>query len=314
MRRPRRLVSLVALFLVCSLAQAQDGRVSLSSGGTVTFEVSASDLVAAQGCNGCVVVEPVPGPSVVLEVRRQNPNRIYTVDVSLDGWIPMGGPGLEARYTVTSRDGRTVFLTTGWRSVDGVPQALFSQDDTAGEVRARVEVAYRLRLSGEEAAGAYTAAVVYRIRESGSTVSHPVVVTLPTFLTLRWAGSVLPDATLRFEYGDAPSAYVQAITTGALLAPTSADFERLEVSTNHPTGYVVTVAVTAVDAPPFASDLTSQLRLTGRPVDGLRFVGEGATSGFVTLATPADFGLFVDGSESPGAFRFTLRYDGTPGP
>jgi hypothetical protein len=312
--RLRRVASLVTLLAACTLVHAQDGRVSLASGGTVTFAVSESDLVAAQACDGCVLVAPLPGPAVVLEVRRQNPNRVYTLDVAIDGWIPNGGPGLEAQYTVTSRTGRTVYVTTGWLPVDGSPQALFTQDDVGGEVRARVEVAYRLRLSGDESAGAYTTSAVYRIRESGSSVAHPVVVDLPTFLALRWAGSTGTDATLRFEYADAPSTYVQAVTTGALLPPTSADFDRLEVSTNHLTGYVVTVFVTTLDAPALATELTPQLRLTGQAADGLRFVGDAATEGFITLATPADFGLAVDGREMPGAYRFTLRYEGERGP
>ena len=175
--------------------------------------------------------------------------------------------------------------------------------------------AYRLRLNGDEAAGTFMSPVTYRIRDPTQTATHTARVNLPTFLALRWLSAPASgSATLRFEYAAAPMAYLQAVTAGAPLAPTSADFDRLEVSTNHPSGYTVTVLVTPLDAPSGAPSLVPRLMLAGATAEGRRFTSTGPTDGFVTLATPDDFGLVVDGSETPGAYRIELRYEAARNP
>jgi hypothetical protein len=304
---------LVALALVGS-AQAQVARLSPVSLGPVTFTVTDADLAAAQGCPGCVVVAQDPGPGVVFDVRRQNPNRIYVLDVALDGWAPAGGPTLEVQLTVTSVDGRTTYLQIGWTEVSEGATALFDQSQ-ANQARVRVTATYRLRLAGDASAGTFTSPVTYRIRDTTQTASHTAQVNLPTFLALRWVGAPPSgSATLSFDYAATPMAYVQAVTTPAPLAPTSADFDRLEVSTNHPSGYTVTVWATLLDAPPGAPSLVPRLTLAGAPAEGRRFTATGPTDGFVTLATPDDFGLIVDGSETPGAYRIELRYEAVRNP
>ncbi|MFN2324193.1 MAG: hypothetical protein ABR510_14730, partial [Trueperaceae bacterium] len=209
----------------------------------MTFTVTDADLAAAQGCPGCVVVEPDPGPAIVFEVRRQSKKRVYIVDVVLDGWTPTGGPTLEVRLDVTDKDGRTTYLQTAWMAITEVPSAVFNQSE-ANEPKVYVAATYRLRLSGDETAGTFTTPVTYRIRGTNETATHMARVGLPTFLALRWAGAPASSAaTLRFEYASTPMAYVQAISSGAPLSPTSADFDRLEVSTNHPSGYTVIVQI-----------------------------------------------------------------------
>ena len=122
------------------------------------------------------------------------------------------------------------------------------------------------------------------------------------------------NATLRFEYADAPAAFVQAVTSGVPLPPTSADFERLEVSTNHPSGYAVVIVAVPLEAPPGATGIASRLRLGGVPVDARVFTSSGPTNGYTTLATASDFALEVDGTEDPGVYRIELRYVATRNP
>jgi hypothetical protein len=305
---------LTALALLLGNAQAQVGRIGAVSLGPVTFTVTDADLAAAQGCPGCVVIAPDPGPGVVFDVRRQNPKQVYVLDVALDGWTPTLGPKLEVQVAVTSIDGRTTYLETGWIDIAETPTALFDQS-LANRAQVRVTASYRLRLTGDDTAGTFTTPVTYRIRDTTQTASHTARVDLPTFLALRWVGAPPSgSATLSFDYAAAPMAYVQAVTTGEPLAPTSADFDRLEVSTNHPSGYTVTVWATPLDEPPGAPGLAPQLTLAGAPAAGRRFTATGPTEGFVTLAVPGDFGLWVDGSEAPGAYRIELRYEALRNP
>lgn len=308
------LAPIVAALALLGSAQAQVGRIDPVSLVPVTFTVSDADLAAAEGCPGCLVVQPDPGPGVVFDVRRQSPRAVYVLDVSLEGWTPAGGPILEVQVTVTSVDRRTTYLETPWTALSETPIALLDQTE-ANQARVRVTASYRLRLVGEETAGTYTSQVTYRIRDTTQTAVHAARVSLPTFLALRWAGAPASGgATLRFDYATDPMAYLEAVTGGAPLAPTSADFDRLEVSTNHPGGYTVTVFVTPLDAPPGAPSLLARLTLAGAVADGRRFTSTGPTDGFVTLVTPEDFGLRVDGSEAPGAYRVELRYEATRNP
>lgn len=306
-------LALCALTLV-GAARAQVGRIDPVSSGPVTFTVTDVDLAAAQGCPGCVVVAPDPGPGVVFNVRRQSPNNLYYVDVNVDGWTPAGGPTLEIQATVTSTNGGTTYFQTDWLAVTEAPSVVFDQRQS-NKNRVRVTVAYRLRLDGGESAGTFTTPVTYRIRGTTQTATHTARVGLPTFLTLRWVGMPASgSATLHFEYASAPLVYVQAIASGNPLGPTSADFDRLEVSTNHPTGYTVTVQVVALDAPVGAPNLAPRLTLGGLAAEGRQFTANGPTDGFVTLASPADFGLRVNGGETPGAYRVELRYDALRNP
>lgn len=308
------LALVMAVLTIVGTAQAQVGRIDTVSSGPVIFTVTDDDLAAAQGCPGCVVVAPDPGPGVVFDVRRQSKKNVYVVDVTLDGWTPSGGPTLEVQVTVTSVDGRTTYLRTAWAAVTETPTALFDQSQ-ANRARVRVTASYRLRLGGDETAGTFTTPVTYQIRGTTETAVHATQVGLPTFLAIRWAGAPASgSATLRFEYAVSPMTYLEAVASGNPLAPTSADFARLEVSTNHPSGYTVTVLATPLDAPIDAASLMPRLTLAGAAADGRRFVANGPTDGFVTLAIPDDFGLVVDGGETPGAYRIELRYEAARNP
>lgn len=314
MTRGGLLASIVAMLALVGTAQAQVGRLDPIATAPVTFTVTDDDLAAAQGCPGCVVVPQDPGPGVVFDVRRQSPNRTYVLDVAFDGWTPTMGATLEVRLDVTSLGGGTTYLQTDWMAITETPSAVFDQSQ-ADHARVRVTATYRLRLNGDGAAGTFTAPVTYRVRGTTQTVTHVTRIGLPTFLALRWVGA--PEtgvATLRFEYANAPMAYVDAVASGAALGPTSADFDRLEISTNHPSGFTVTVRIAALDAPIGAPSLVPRLSLGGLAAEGRQFTSTGPTEGFVTLATPADFGLMVDGAETPGAYRIELRYEASRNP
>jgi hypothetical protein len=314
MNRGGLLALTLAMLALVGTAQAQVGRIDPVSSGPVTFTVTDDDLAAAQGCPGCVIVLPDPGPGVVFDVRRQNPNQVYYVDVALNGWTPSGAPTLEVRVDVTSTNGQTAYLQTDWMAITEIASAVFDQSE-ANQTRVRVTASYRLRLNGDEVAGTFTSPVTFRIRGTTQTTTHTTQIGLPTFLALRWVGApASASGTLRFEYANLPMTYVQAVAEGTALAPTSADFERLEVSTNHPSGYSVTVWAATLDAPLGAPNLAARLTLGGVPADARQFTSTGPTDGFVTLATPADFGLMVDGGETPGAYRVELRYEAVRNP
>ncbi len=314
MTRGGLLLLTLAVLTLVGTAHAQVGRIDAVTSGPVTFTVTDDDLAAAQGCPGCVVVAPDPGPGVVFDVRRQSPNRVYVLDVVLDGWTPMGGPTLEVRLDVTSTNGGTTYFQTDWMAVSEVPSEVFDQS-AANQSRVRVTATYRLRLNGDETAGTFTSPVTYRIRGTSETATHTASVGLPTFLVLRWVGApVSGAATLHFDYASMPMAYVQAIASGTGLLPTSADFDRLEVSTNHPSGFTVTVRIVALDAPIGAPSLAPQLTIDELAAEGRQFASTGPTDGFVTLATPSDFGLVIDGREMPGAYRVELAYEAVRNP
>jgi hypothetical protein len=137
--------ALLALAIVAAgAAFAQDGQVAFVTSGLVSFTVTPEAFAAAGACPGCAPLAPDPGTAIVLEVTRQNPNRLYTIDVLHDGWGPAADLPLEARYTVTSTNGQTVFLTTAWLPIDAAPTLVFTQAAVQRENRVRVEVTYRL--------------------------------------------------------------------------------------------------------------------------------------------------------------------------
>jgi hypothetical protein len=122
------------------------------------------------------------------------------------------------------------------------------------------------------------------------------------------------SAVVAFDYADAPGAYLQAVTSGTPLPPTSHDLARVEVATNHPGGYTVTARVEELLAPTGAPPLGGRLWLAGAPAQGRTFVGAGPTDGFVTIATGDDYGLRVDGREAPGAYLFSVTFEAVRNP
>jgi len=313
---PARIALIAFALALVGMALAQDGRVSLIEPGPVSFTVTPEALAAAGDCTNCSAIEPDPGTAVALQVIRQNPNRLYTIDVLHDGWGPNATLPLEARYTVTSANGATVFLTTPWLPLHTAPTLVFTQAAVQSENRVRVDVAYRLTLRGDEPAGTFVTRVVHRVRESGAAAAHEVRVSLPSYLTVRVVGHTGGAAAtiVAFDYADAPGAYLRAVTSGTPLTPTGGELVRVEVATNHPSGYAVTVSVapllTSADGP----SLRERLWLDDAPAHGRRFMSSGPTDGFVTLATGADYGLRVEGDEAAGDYLFAVTYEAVRNP
>ena len=314
----RWVLALASLVLggVGGLATAQDGAINDVTSGLVSFTVTADDLAAAAACPGCTYVYPDPGPQIVFEVRRQNPNRVYTIDALHAGWDPSSALQLEARYTVTNRNGTTVFLETPWLALGEAPTLVFTQAAVQRENRVRVTVAYRLALTGDEAAGAVATRMTHRVRENGSAFSHDVRSALPTTLVLRLVGTTASATsfTVAFDYGDDVGAYLAAVTSGAPLAVTATDLARAEISTNHPSGYSVTLVVEEVLVPYDGSDVRGRVLLLGTPADGRTFSSTGPTAGFVPLFGGDDYALVVRGDEPPGSYLLTVRLEATRNP
>lgn len=307
-------VGLALLGMLLGMVSAQDGRLSAVSTGLVAFTVTTEAYADAVGCMECAIT-PDPGTPIVLEVFRQNPNRIYTLEASSAGWNPAAELLLEARYTVTDRRGATVLLTTDWRPLTAA-SVVFTQESVGSDNRVRVVVEYRLFLAGSEPAALYLTSATHRIRETGSAVSHDVQVSLPAFLALRLDGTVLPGqrATVDFAYGGEPRAYLQAVGDGTPLAVTGSDLLLVEVSTNHPTGYTVRLQVTEAPEQPEGPPLRDRILIGSAPAHDRTFTSSGPTEGFVTLVSVDDFSVLVDGSEAPGAYALTVDYTAVRNP
>jgi hypothetical protein len=166
-----------------------------------------------------------------------------------------------------------------------------------------------LRVIGNELAGTFTARVTHHIRQNNTAATHDVRVTLPSSLTLRLVSRAPGPHTVSFDYSQATAAYLQAVDSGIPLSVTSSSLERLEISTNHPRGFTVTVTVSEVLAPPGEVALQDRLLLAGQRAHGRRFSSDRPTSGFKTLIAADQFGLLVDGGEAPGLHLLVVHYE-----
>ena len=307
----------LALAWLGGVATAQDGNVIDVSSGVVAFSITAENLEDAAACPGCTYVYPDAGTAIVFDVLRQNPNRFYTIDALHTGWQPAAALGLQARYTVTNQRGNVEFLVTPWLALSQVPTLVFTQANVQRENRVRVTVEYRLAITGTEPAGTYATRMAHRVRENGRAVWHDVSATIPAFLTLRLVGVAPSSAnafTIAFAYGLDARSYMTAITTGTPLEATASDLLRAEISTNHPSGYTVTLTVEEVFVPTGGAALRGRVLLGDAAADGRTFWSGETTDGFVPLFEGADYALRVTGDEPPGDYLFTVRLDAVRNP
>lgn len=237
----------------------------------------------------------------------------YTVQTSRAPWAPATPLALQARITLSGPHVATRVI--GWMPVTSVPTTLFTEDANKTDV----SVEYRLAITGREPPGTYTTTVTYTVRSEGGkgsngkgrdTVTNTISVTIPAYLTLLLDGvPVGQTASVSFDYRAANlSAYLQAVSSGTPLAFTSASFDRLEIATNDPAGYRVSVSVTEDAAPAGSSLGVSDVLLFSKPANGYAFTSGAATDGYQTLLVPSDFGIHVDGGETAGAYQFTVTY------
>ena len=295
-------VYLAFLCLLFSLTLADAQRLRFRSSGLVTFAPTTDMYLAKLGD----VIEPEPS-SPNIRMRVDNARQyLFRVDPTAR---PGGAPQLQARYVFSSRNGGSA--ATNWISLDRPLQGTVTSPDS----RTEIEVAYRVQLTGQEVAGDYTTSITYRA--NNSLVQHDVRVVVPEATALRIDSSLVTaqTATINFDYsGDQLRAYLQAIETLTPLPATDSDIRTLEVFTNNPSGYTVTVGVTLDTPSPSGSLLAEHLYIAGQPAQGRRFSNASPTYGFQPLISPDDFSLLVDGSEEPGDYLFRLTYDAKANP
>lgn len=247
--------------------------------------------------------------NVKVRVLRQG-NRAYSLSARHSGWVPGGEVGLEARYTAKGNKSGT-YAVTDWLPLSSVSETLFSGSDP----RTDVEIEYRLRVMGDERAGTYETNVTYSV--GSSSVSHRVRVVVPSATVLRVRGQGGAGAALGvfFTYdGTDALSYVRAVERGTPLPVTESSLGRVEVFTNNPKGYTVTVSAEQLDGPTDNSLTENDITLFGEPAETHVFRSTDATDGFETLTTPEDLGLVVNGDEVPGSYVFTLRYEAAANP
>ena len=305
---PRRYLVVFCLLTLLCFGAAQ--KVKFQTSGLVEISPTSQAYIDALQCGGCAFV-PTSSVSSNVKVRvlRQG-NRAYSLSARHSGWVPGGEVGLEARYTAKGNRSGT-YAETEWLPLGSVSEALFSGSDP----RTDVEVEYRLRVTGDERAGTYETTVTYSV--GASTVNHRVRVVVPsaTVLRVRGQGGSSSALSVFFTYdGTDALSYVRAVERGTPLPVTESSLGRVEVFTNSPKGYRVTVSAEQLDGPTDNSLSADDITLLGDPAAGQVFRSSDTTDGFETLVRPEDLGLIVNGDEVPGSYIFTLRYAVTTNP
>lgn len=293
----------VALLLVTggfSTVQAQ--RVQITGGVPVVFMPVAADLAASFDCAPPDCLRQIP-PAAELKILRQARRNQPLLRVSRTEWSGAGDLDLFARYLVDGN--RSPPFTTDWFEIGSGVVELFDTVDA----NSRVEIEYQIRPTAGTAAGFYQTEVLYDGGPGSLPVSHPIRVELMPMIALRIDGApVGAEATVVFDYALSPLRYLAAITSGELLPLTGGDPVRVEVFTNNPGGYRVTVALTQI---PTAEGLLfpeDSLLLAGVPASERVFEAFAPTGGFETLLDSDDYQLSVDGSENPGSYRLSLTF------
>jgi hypothetical protein len=295
----RLIITFVIVLWAFSLSYGQT--LSLSKKTSVSFNPNQQDYIEALLCQGCNSLEPfvVQG----LEISATSPQAL-SFQVRRNSFLPTGELILEARYNVF--DPQNNFLaSTDWLEVSEQPQDLFSSSTTDFSVA----VDYRLIITGEEYAGNYQTSLTYSL---GSTsLRHELSVQIPSVTLLRVGQKVASGTTsISFNYfGLNASDYVRAIKDNTPLALTGSNLKLVEIFSNHPRGYLVTLKLFAITSPG-----TLNLRLFNKPIDGQTFQSVTPTQGFQPLLSEENFSLLVDGSEEPGDYQFTLEYNAESNP
>jgi hypothetical protein len=263
---------------------------------SVAFTPSQKDYIEALLCQGCNSLEPfvVQGLELVgTEAQGLN------LQVRRNPYLPNGQIILEARYDVF--DSQDNFLeSTDWLEIGLQPQILFLSK--ASDLQ--VSINYRLVITGQELAGIYQTSLIYTL--GAATLQQDISIQIPSVTLLKIAQKVVSGTTtISFNYqGPEAVDYVRAIQNSTPLPLTGSNLEAIEVFSNHPRGYTVTLKLYALRSPG-----TLDLRLFNKPIDGQSLQGSFPTRGFQPLISEENFSLMVDGSEEPGDYQFTLEYN-----
>ncbi len=237
------------------------------------------------------------------EITATSPQGLI-FQVRRNSFLPTSDIILEARYNVF--DSQNNFLSsTDWLEISEQPQSLFSSNTSDFSVA----IDYRLVITGEEFAGNYQTSLTYSL--GSATLRHELSIKIPSVTLLRVGQKVTSGSTsISFNY-QGPSAvdYVRAIQNNTPLPLTGSNLDVVEVFSNHPRGYLVTLKLFEINSPS-----TLNLRLFNKPIDGQTFQSVFPTQSFQPLITEENFSLLVDGSEEPGDYQFTLEYDAQSNP
>jgi hypothetical protein len=304
---------IIFCFLGFSSALAQ--KVQFANSGTVLFRPTANQYAAAQG-GGYLYADPA-SPRIKLKILRQAlSNAPYSLKVSRTNWNPAADLVLEARYTITGNQSGTTIID--WFPISNTPTTLLTMTDPKVDVD--VDIDYRIKIVGSDPPRPYLITVTYTgVNKHGvtdSAVSHDIRFDAPLSVSLRIDKTVAQTvlATIYFDYSIDPMKYVNAIVNGTPLTVTSSQVNKVEVFTNNPKGYTVTLSIVLLSGPTTGSFGINKLRLQGTLINGKTFRNSSALENYQTLVLPQDFTAIVDGNETSGDYIFQITYTAVMNP
>lgn len=276
-------------FVLFCLTLGVTGWAGAQSLGTVIFQPTGQQVFQAAFTSNPSPIDPIPASdSIGFTIQAWG---WATVVVS---GLPATGFQILARYTSNSKgvvpsvtlspQQQTVFDGFVWRY-------------------ARVRVSYQLLLTGPLTPGTYNITVTYHLVGANS-VTNTIRVTIPPVVALKLDGG----KTVAFNYDTDPAAYVAA--WGSTLPPTAAGTTLRDVKVYGNGGYVVSASASPIGKPGSGMPV-SRLAIKGHALSSTPVTIVSANSGhpgLVTVATPADYALAVNGSEAAGNYRFKVLY------
>lgn len=307
--RGRVACAILALAAGFGVAQKIDCRPKKLCEQPVLFMPTESDYVDAIGG---FLRPSVPDGAMDVELKRDK-QYAFDVDMAAAPWIGPGPLGLEVRVTVSGKDEPTQVI--GWTPLDQVPLTILHSDTK----KSSLAIEYRLRVTGAEPPGRYATTVTTHVwdedakHDKKDTVTNEISVAVPTYLLVRVRGVATATGSVFFDLSSDLSGYLRAVSSGSMVAPTGATFDAVEVATNNPGGYVVTVSVAPTSSPAPGVDVSS-LRLFGAPADGQTLLSDRPTLGYEVIVRPSDFGLRLDGGGVVGETMFNVTYQARPRP
>lgn len=278
------------LLLLC-LSLGAAGWAGAQSLGTVIFQPTGQQVFQAALTSNPQPIGPIPASdSIAFTIQAFG---WATVVVS---GMPATGFQIVAHYTSSSNG-----------AVPSVTLSPQQQNVFNGYVwrYARVQVSYQLVLTGPLTPGTYNITVTYHLVGANS-VTNAIQVTIPPVVALHLDGG----DTVAFDYSSDPGAYVAG--WGSTLPYTAAGTTLQDVEVYGNGGYTVTATGTAAPGNPAAGNVpVSKLEIKGHSLSStpVTIVAASRSSqGLVTVATPADYRLAVDGSEGAGSYQYTVQY------
>jgi len=287
MRALATLLQTIAVLLVVATASAQ-------SLGNVIFQPTGAQVYQAAFDASPPPIDPIPASD--------------TIGFTIQAWgwatvvvsgVPTTGFQIVANYQSNARG-----------TVSSVVLSPQQQTVFDGFVRrsARVQVSYQLVLTGPLTPGTFDITVTYHLVGANS-VTNSIRVTIPPVVALHLDGG----QTVAFNYQNDPAAYMAA--WGSTLPPTAAGTSLQAIQVYGNGGYVVSASGAPAGAPKQAGVLpVSKLSILGHALATTPVTlvtSTDGTKGLVTIATPADYALAVDGTELAGNYQFTVEYSAT---